>query len=78
MNLRVTLTSDGAIDLEFVSGSFHGSADDIRVASIFAETTDAAPKTIEIRVEITDVRLAEYDIRGHRTDEAKRIPKDLL
>lgn len=53
----------GAPTLEFRSGSFHGSADERRVASVFMVIPSLA-KEFELRFEFTDRDFAENNLKG--------------
>ena len=76
--LRVRLTSVGATDLEFISGAFLGSVDEHRMATAFIETTDGAPKSLELKLTIFDPKFQSVSITGAKIPLEKTAREDVL
>ena len=63
-HLVVSTNRITAVDpLEFLSGSFHGSPEERRVATIFLVTAGGT-KTLSLRLEFTDPAFIEHSITG--------------
>ena len=78
MGLHLALISTGATNLEFISGSFHGSSEEERIAVAFIETTDGAPKTLEVKLTIFDSRFPKMTLLGKPVLPKSRSAEDLL
>ena len=76
--VRLRLLSTGATDLEFISGAFLGSADELRTLTAFLETTDGAPKSFEIKLVLFDPLFQSITISGKDIPLTKTAREDLL
>ena len=76
--LRLRLHSTGATDLEFISGAFLGSADELRTVVAFLETTDGAPKSFELKIVLFDPLFQSISISGKDIPLANTAREDLL
>ena len=76
--LRIRLTSVGATDLEFISGAFLGSADELRIVSSFLETTDGAPKSFELKLTLFDPKFSQVSVTGKKIPQKKVAREDIL
>ena len=76
--VRVRLISTGATDLEFVSGAFLGSVEELRLVTMFLETTDGAPKSFEIKLTLFDPLFARRSVSGQPIPPADTAREDLL